>query len=37
MMVKSGVLDALLDHVTSQQLDVHRCAITGVANLAKDD
>jgi len=37
MMVEAGVLEVLIEHLSSTQTDVHRSAITGIANLAKDD
>jgi hypothetical protein len=36
MMIETGVLDALVEELSCQSTDVHRCAITGIANLAHE-
>jgi hypothetical protein len=36
MMVDEGVLDALVDELSTSSADIHRCAVTGIANLAHE-
>jgi len=36
MMIEVGVADAFIEELACENVDVHRCAVTGLANLCQD-